>query len=333
MKRLHINLDNKGYDIAVGRGLLSKAADLLGLDRKVLIVTDSGVPADYANTVAALCEKAVVAVLPQGEENKTLTNLDFLLRKMLENDFTRLDCVVAVGGGVVGDIAGFAAASYMRGIDFYNIPTTLLAQVDSSIGGKVAVDLAGVKNIVGAFWQPKAVLIDPDLLSSLPQRQIANGMAEAIKTGLIGDEVLFHIFENENAAQKLEEVIWRSLVVKKYVVEQDEREIGLRKTLNFGHTLGHAIETAAGLGTLLHGECVALGMIPMCETESLQNRLKQVLEKYDLPTSASYDKEKAKEALHHDKKTDGDMVTTVWVDLPGKASLKQMPTCEIEKLL
>ena len=181
MSVLHMELGANSYDITVERGALQRAGELLKLGRKVLIVTDDGVPFRYSDKIASFCKEPYVVTLPQGERNKCMSTYMLLLEKMVENNFTRNDCVVAVGGGVMGDLAGFVAASYMRGVDFYNVPTTLLSQIDSSIGGKVAVDFAGYKNLVGAFYQPKAVLIDPDVLSTLPSRQLACGMAEAVK--------------------------------------------------------------------------------------------------------------------------------------------------------
>ena len=332
MKTLHMDLGPDSYDILMGHGILKEAPAHLDLDRKVLIVTDTGVPELYAETLAAGCKTPVIARIEQGEQSKCMDSFAYLLRVMLENGFTRKDCVAALGGGVVGDLAGFAASAYMRGIDFYNIPTTTLSQVDSSIGGKVAIDFEGVKNIVGAFYQPKRVLVDPDVLVTQSPRQLANGLAEAMKTGLIADEVLFHIFEKENALDKLDEVIWRSLVVKKYVVEKDEKESGLRKTLNFGHTLGHGIESAVGLGELLHGECVGIGMLPMCG-EGLRDRVKATLEKYGLPTGAEYDKKAAFEAVRHDKKGGGENTTVVRVDIPGQAYLAVVPTASLKALL
>ena len=239
MQQLRMELGENSYDIFLENGLLDRASSLLRLDRKVLIVTDDGVPDEYAKRLAAQCTVPVIVRLPQGEGTKSLEMFRLLLERMLKEGFTRTDCVAAIGGGVIGDLAGFAAASYMRGIDFYNIPTTALSQIDSSIGGKVTVNLAGVKNIVGAFYQPRRVLIDPQLLSTLPARQLSSGLAEAIKAGVVADEALLELFEQTDARNRMEEVLMRSLRFKKKIVEQDERETGLRKLLNFGHTIGH----------------------------------------------------------------------------------------------
>ena len=195
--KIHMNLGADSYDTLVERGILAEAGQHLNLDRRVLVVTDTGVPAEYAQTLAAQCREAYICTVEEGEGSKSLEGFAKLQQMMLDHGFSRKDCVAAVGGGVVGDLSGFAASAYMRGIDFYNIPTTLLSQIDSSIGGKTAINFGGVKNIVGAFWQPKKVLIDPDLLKSLPPRQISNGLAEAVKMSLTSDKELFELFETE----------------------------------------------------------------------------------------------------------------------------------------
>lgn len=320
---LRVELPQGGYDIILERGALQRAGEWLRLDRSVLIVTDDGVPPQYAATVARACRRPVVVTVPQGEASKSFAALEMLCSRMLSEGFTRTDCVVAVGGGVVGDLAGFAAASFMRGIDFYNVPTTLLAQVDSSIGGKVAVNLDGVKNIVGAFYQPKGVLIDPEVLKTLPRRQIANGLAEAVKMSLTSDGELFALFENGNEDTVPDRVIEGSLRIKKAVVEQDEKESGLRKILNFGHTLGHGIEAEAHLHGLYHGECVALGMLPMC-SDHVRERLIPVLTRLGLPTRITGDTEKMLELASHDKKCDGSRISVVWVEEVGSCELREM---------
>ncbi len=324
---LHLDLPQNGYDIILERGALSRVGELLMLDRRVLIVTDSGVPARYAQTVAAQCKSAEIVTVPMGEGSKTFPVLEQLCRTLMEHGFTRTDCVVAVGGGVVGDLSGFVAASYMRGIDFYNIPTTVLSQVDSSIGGKVAINLDHVKNIVGAFHQPKRVIIDPDVLSTLAQRQLANGLAEAVKMALTSDAELFSLFEADHPLAHIDSIIERSLRIKKDVVEQDEREQGLRRILNFGHTLGHGIESLAHAHGLYHGECVALGMIPMCAPD-VRRRLLSVLRRLQLPTSLPGELEPMLAAVAHDKKCTGDSVSAIYVPEVGHFEIQKLPLCE-----
>lgn len=317
---LRTELGDRSYDITVERGALACAGEKMKLSRRALIVTDSGVPKKYAEAVAVQCAAPTVVTVPAGETSKNLTVFGSLLSRMLAGNFTRTDCVVAVGGGVVGDLSGFAAACYMRGIDFYNVPTTLLAQVDSSVGGKTAVDLDGVKNCVGSFWQPRAVIIDPEVLATLPRRQIANGMAEVVKMALTSDAELFGMLETESA--DIETVILRSLQIKKAVVEADECESGLRRVLNFGHTLGHGVESAAGLHDLLHGECVALGMLPLCAPE-VRARLLKLLKRLGLPTVLPVSPETVLGAVCHDKKCDGGTVSYVYVPRVGEYEFRR----------
>ncbi len=307
-----------GYDIVLSRGAINEAGKHLNLSRRVLIVTDDGVPSQYAKTIASQCKTPTVITLPQGESTKNIDSFKTLLSVLAENGFTRTDCVVAVGGGVIGDLAGFASACYMRGIDFYNIPTTVLSQVDSSIGGKTAIDFDGYKNIVGAFYQPKCVIIDPDTLKTLDKRQISNGLAESVKMALTFDSELFSMLEEGKT--DIETIIYRSLLIKKNVVENDERESGLRKVLNFGHTLAHAIESKSA-GALYHGECVAIGMLPMC-SEKVRVQLKKVLENLGLPTAHDFDACELLELLKRDKKATGDMITVIFVDTVGSFEMK-----------
>lgn len=326
--KMHLNLKDNSYDIIIERGILEESGKYLDLDRRVLIVTDSGVPEGYAETVAKQCKNPIICTVKSGEGSKSLEVFGELLQKMLDNNFSRKDCVVAVGGGVVGDLSGFAASAYMRGIDFYNIPTTLLSQIDSSIGGKTAINFGGVKNIVGAFYQPKKVLIDPELLKTLPERQISNGLAEAIKMALTSDSELFDIFENKDVKQNIDEIIVRSLNIKKNVVEQDEKESGLRKILNFGHTIGHGIESSENMSELYHGECVALGLIPMCD-KKIRQRVIEVLKKCNLYNLIEFDWDKISEAAFHDKKADGEFVTVTTVPDIGCFELKSMKCSEV----
>ena len=306
-----------GYDIYLERGAIKNAAKYFNLDRKVLVVTDSGVPRQYADTVALQCKDAVVYTFEQGEGSKNFDTFKEILTNLVKSGFTRTDCVVAVGGGVVGDMTGFAAATFMRGIDFYNIPTTVLSQVDSSVGGKTAIDFDGYKNIVGAFHQPKGVIIDPDTLKTLPDRQISNGLSEAVKMSLTHDKQLFEMFENDEF--DIDTIIERSIKIKRSVVEADEKESGLRKVLNFGHTVGHAIES--NNPSLYHGECVALGMLPMC-SNNVRERLIAILKKLNLPTEVECDAQVIIDTMSHDKKMAGDNISVITVENIGEFKIK-----------
>ncbi len=327
---LNVNLGEHSYEIFIGNGMISKAADYFSLNRRVLIVTDDGVPESYSKLLSSQCKYPYVFTVKQGEASKTISSFDALCSFMMENNFSRKDCVVAVGGGMVGDLSGFAAASYMRGIDFYNIPTTVLSMVDSSVGGKTGVNLSSIKNIVGAFKQPRAVIIDPELTKTLPSRQISNGLAEAIKMSLTFDKDLFDLFEDNISLDLLEQIIIRSLKIKINVVEQDEKESGLRKVLNFGHTVGHGIESL-GMG-YYHGECVALGMIPMC-SDNVRKRLIPVLERINLPTYSTFDREKVLNAIYHDKKAINNAVSCVFVNEIGSYELKNISFDELSSIL
>ncbi len=325
-----VELGQNSYPIILERGSLGRVGEHLNLSRRVLIVTDDGVPAQYAKTVAAQCKSPVVVTVPTGEESKSFSRLQELCRVMLQHNFTRTDCVIAVGGGVVGDLAGFAAASFLRGVDFYNVPTTVLSQVDSSIGGKVAINMDAIKNCVGAFYQPKAVVIDPEVLKTLPPRQIANGLSEAVKMAVTFDEELFTLFETADPIEKIDTVIEKSLRIKAQVVKEDEKEKGLRRVLNFGHTIGHGIESAAGLHDLYHGECVALGMLPMC-SDALRPRVEAVLKKLSLPVTCEVEFDAVWEALSHDKKLEGDTITVILSDAPGRFEMCAIPLCEFQQ--
>ena len=336
--KLTMNLGERSYDIIVKRGSLENLYQFARLDRRVAVVTDSGVPAQYAQMVADQCKDAAIITVPQGEASKSFKILETVLRQMLDFGMGRGDLVVAVGGGVVGDLAGFAASIYMRGIDFINCPTTTLSMIDSSIGGKTAVDLGDTKNIVGAFWQPKLVIVDPDTLSTLPRRHYINGLAEAVKAGLLADPELFTIFEKGDIDTQISEIIYRSLRFKKSIVEQDETEHGMRKALNFGHTIGHGIEAVKGVrgrrtNGLFHGECVALGMLPMIEDKSLVRRTRAIYRTLGLPTRTGVDKNKVLSYMQHDKKSAGSTITVIKVPGLGCWRADKIPMTELPALL
>lgn len=322
------------YDIVLECGGLKKAGEYLSLDRRVLVVTDSGVPREYAQTVASFCKDAKIVTIPAGENSKQVETLNLLLETMVKEGFTRTDCVVAVGGGVVGDVSGFAASVYMRGVDFYNVPTTLLSQVDSSVGGKTAINFMGYKNIVGAFYPPKRVIIDPDTLKTLPARQLASGLAESVKMALTSDKELFAIFENENTSKEdtLYKIIEGSIKIKKQIVEEDEKEKGKRRVLNFGHTLAHAIESVTDMQTYYHGECVAIGMVPMC-SDKVRDRLVLVLKRLNLPTAFDGKEDELIAACRHDKKMSGSDISVVYVDEIGDFEIKTIPFSEWERIV
>lgn len=330
---LHMDLGKDSYDIVLKRGAIHKLKDHVDLNRKVMIITDDGVPKRYAKAIEAQCKEAYIHVIPQGEDSKSLSVFKELCEDLLSKHFSRKDVVIALGGGVVGDLSGYVAASYMRGIDFIQVPTTTLSQIDSSIGGKVAIDLDNVKNILGAFYQPKLVCIDPDTLSTLSHRHYINGLMEALKAGLIYDSELFALFEQGNVEKDIETIIERALRVKKDVVEKDEKELGLRKILNFGHTIGHAIESSYHLSELYHGECVALGMLFFIKDAQLKQRVLNIYDKLGVVKSVPYDVAQILSIMKNDKKANADHVDVITVSTCGKADIETMDFTMVEEIV
>jgi 3-dehydroquinate synthase len=321
-RRLDVALGERSYPIWIGPGVLADAARWRSAirGRQVLVVSNETVAPLYLDALLRGLQGLQVAsvILPDGEQHKTLARCAEVLDALATLRANRDACVIALGGGVIGDMAGFAAACWMRGVDFLQVPTTLLAQVDSSVGGKTGVNLPAGKNLVGAFHQPRAVVIDTDTLATLPAREYRAGLAEVIKYGAIGDAEFFAWLEQQadalasRDAEALTGAIARSCLHKAGVVARDEREEGERALLNFGHTFGHALETAAGYGTLLHGEAVAIGMVlaarlsarlgraPAADAE----RLAALLQRLELPVAlpAGSDADALLRLMYLDKK-------------------------------
>lgn len=331
--KIEVQTKDRVYPIYMERGILSSASSLIHAQGQVFLVSDDGVPQKWREMLQKQYPQASMFVFPNGEASKNFDTLQQILKAMQEAHVSRKDTVIALGGGVVGDMAGFASAIYMRGVHYINIPTTSLSQIDSSIGGKTAVDFNGVKNSVGAFWQPDMVLVDLDTLATLSPRHYHNGLAEAVKEGLIKDEALFEIFEKEDWNDHIEEIIERCLKIKRDVVEHDEKETGERKLLNFGHTFGHAYEAYFGLNGYLHGECVGLGMMTVLNDPLIKERLKNVLERLELPVSCSADPQKVYEYMLQDKKADHDHITMVQVDTIGQGHLEDWTLDQVKERL
>lgn len=339
MKRtLHVNAGG-GYDILFERGILcnaGRAVRTVTQARRAAVITDSNVALHYAGTVRASLDAAgfttSLFVFPAGEGSKTLATIGDMLHFLAEQGLTRSDIVVALGGGVTGDMAGFAASCYLRGIDFVQIPTSLLAQIDSSVGGKTGVDLPQGKNLCGAFHQPRLVLIDADVLDTLPPRFFADGMAEAVKYGCIKNADLFERIAREPVADFLDDMLYTCVDIKRQVVEQDEKEKGERMLLNFGHTLGHALEKHYGFTQLTHGEAVGIGMVLIAaagEANGLTvpgtaKRIGDVLRSLQLPTRDNAPLPALLTAAHADKKRGGDAIHLVLLHTIGDAFLHRV---------
>ena len=295
MKTIKVRLKENSYNIYIGKGILDQFNGLFPSKepRKALLVTNETVWKLYGKrTVDSINDgfvNVITLILPDGERYKTLRSVEKGYRTLVENKFTRSDCIINLGGGVICDTGGYIAATYMRGIDFYQIPTTLLAQVDASIGGKVAVNLPQGKNLVGTFYQPDGVLIDIDFLNTLPKREFNSGWAEIIKAGILDGENFFSFLER--GRYPIISPIEKAIRLKERVVRIDERDRGLRKILNLGHTFAHAIESVTNYRRYLHGEAVSIGMIYAIRLgeaigvtdETLKDRVKVLLERFELP--------------------------------------------------
>lgn len=337
-RQLTVDLGSRTCAIHIEKGLLGRLSKIiweLCRTNRIFIVTDSIVDDLYGDMVLyGLLKNGFVPrryVVPAGEESKSLAAAEKIYKAMIAFSMTRNDLVIALGGGVVGDLAGFVAATYQRGVPLLQIPTTLLAQVDSSVGGKVAVNLPQGKNMVGVFYQPKAVLIDPLVLYSLSGKNFSDGMAEVVKYGCIKDEAFLTLLEGlagrEQVMEQIEDIIYRCCDIKREIVERDEYDMGERMLLNFGHTLGHAVESLSGY-ECTHGEGVAAGMHVITELSEAAGitasktsiRIKNLLGTYGLPYKLPcFDKGKIVEAVLKDKKKLGNELHLVLLEHPGKA--------------
>lgn len=332
--RIKINT-NEPYDVVVERGIIDKAGSLIkGLVKdgaKVLIVSETNVFPLYGEKIRLSLEsegyKTYKFIFEAGEPSKKIQTVYSIYQALAENGFTRTDFILTLGGGVAGDMGGFAAATYLRGIKYIQIPTSLLAQVDASIGGKTGVDLDFGKNLVGAFHQPKAVLVDPDTLKTLPDYYFNDGLGEVIKYGCIQDAELFNELETAKTLDNLEEIIAKCIYCKKVVVEEDTKESGRRMILNFGHTFGHALEKLHNFTGLAHGEAVGIGMVIAAGVgenlgvteKGTKDEILAVLKKYNLPTSTDFSNEEIINATALDKKSDGDKINIILLKKIGEA--------------
>lgn len=349
METITVRLPDAAYDILIEDGLLRQAGQQLRrltTATRALVVTDETVDALYGEqlmlNLAAAGWQATKVVIPPGEASKSLSQLEKLYTEFLAAQLTRSDLVIAFGGGVVGDLTGFAAATYLRGIAYVQIPTTLLAQIDSSVGGKTAVDLPQGKNLVGAFYQPAAVLIDPLLLASLPQRILCDGMAEAIKYGAIADRPLFERLAacrgREAFLSQAGSVIAACCRIKRDVVQEDQKDTGKRMILNFGHSIGHAIEQVYQYQTYTHGEAVAIGMVKISErSEALglsrpgtAAALRDALTGWGLPVEPSaWEPEALAAAMNHDKKNLAGGLRLILVPEIGRAEIIRVSLADV----
>ncbi|MGX7262569.1 3-dehydroquinate synthase [Enterococcus crotali] len=351
--KLTVNLPNHSYDLSIQAGLLKNIGTWvkeLWSPQKIVIITDTNVHPLYGNQVSKSLEEAgfevSAFVIDAGEQSKSLAVAAEIYDFLADNGLTRSDGIIALGGGVVGDLAGFVASTYMRGLHFLQVPTTLLAQVDSSIGGKTAVNTTKAKNLVGTFAQPDGVLIDPDTLNTLEIRRVREGIAEIIKSAAIADKDLWQtldgLVDEHDLLIHATEIIAACCKIKRKVVEEDELDNGVRLLLNFGHTIGHALENTAGYGNLTHGEGVAIGMSQItrvAESKMLTpigttNQLNTMIQKFNLPIrSEQWDQEQLYTALTHDKKARGGKINIILLESIGNAKIVRVPIEEMKSYL
>lgn len=338
---------SKSYDVLIGGGLLGNAGQLLAKitpSRRAAVITDDIVCGLYSQTLASSLAasgfEVSVFTVPNGEGSKNAANFIAVLNWLAENRITRSDTVIALGGGVVGDLAGFAAASYLRGVRLVQIPTTLLAAVDSSVGGKTAIDLDAGKNLAGAFHQPSLVVCDYDTLDTLPVEVLRDGLSEVIKYGVIGDEKLFLHIEEKGTGFDREYVISECVRMKRDIVSEDEFDTGLRRLLNFGHTVGHAIEQRSCF-SISHGKAVAIGMAVMaraskkagyCSADCAE-KIISAIKNTDLPTECPYPLYEIFDVLCSDKKISGDTITAVVPEKVGKCVLIDFSLADFNEFL
>ena len=345
MKKLRVNV-GAGYDIFIEKGLLSSCGDYIKKvtdAKKVCVISDTNIFPIYGDKVCQSIEEqgfeVLTYVFEAGEASKTTATVISMVEFLAQNELTRGDIVVALGGGVCGDMAGFAAAIYLRGIDFVQIPTSLLAQVDSSVGGKTAVDLPQGKNLCGSFHQPVLVIIDPDTLDTLTPHFFSDGMAEAIKTGCIKSAPLFDRIEKEDAKDFIEDMIFDCVSIKAGVVERDEKEHGERALLNFGHTAGHSIEKLHNFSTISHGEAVGIGMVMITAAgeangitaAGTSDRIAAVLKKYGLLTKDENSLSDIIENMNADKKRTSDSINFTLLHSIGDSFNQKIKYEEIPK--
>lgn len=343
MKTIEVKT-GRSYNIYIEHGIIADAGKYVRDVSKALravIVSDSNVAPIYADRVEDSLKangfETSLFVFEAGEERKRLATIEQMYAHFFEHNITRTDIVVALGGGVTGDMAGFAAASYLRGIDFVQIPTSLLSQVDSSVGGKTGVDLPTGKNLVGAFWQPSVVLIDPDTLDTLPQKFFNDGMGEVIKYGCIRSKSLFERLERENAKDFIDDIIYESVSIKRDVVEHDERDTGERAILNFGHTFGHALEKLHNYSGITHGEAVAVGALILTEITEKKGitkagtaeRIHNLLQKNNMPTSTDFALADIVKATRGDKKSSGKSLKFIFLSDIGECFINKIANDEI----
>lgn len=353
MKIIKMTVSSNTYNICIKSGLFSEIGDMLTKWYKgssIAVITDSNIDQLYGKNILDLLEnsgyKANIITVPAGEQSKSLLTLNYVYGKLADADINRSSLIIAFGGGVVGDLTGFAAATYMRGVPYVQVPTSLMAQLDSSIGGKTAINLKFAKNMAGCFYHPRAVYIDPDLLNNLTERVFCDGLAEAVKYGAIKDPGLFDLMFDAGSLvgikAKIEDIIYSCCGIKSALVQKDELDKGERQLLNFGHTIGHGIEKYYDFDKFTHGEAVAMGMLQITKLSEAKKlteigtykRLAELLKLCRLYSELpSLDYDKLLDIISKDKKSSGDSINLILLRSIGNAYIHQIPKTQLKSFI
>ncbi|MGE4379233.1 MAG: 3-dehydroquinate synthase [Candidatus Izemoplasmatales bacterium] len=318
--KLTVKSNRFNYDVIIERNLLDQIEKWIDVKKAYAVISDDNIPKEIINKVISKLNNYMFIEFPEGEKSKSIEQYSRIINLLIDNGVNKDINIIALGGGVTGDLVGFISSTLYRGVNLIQIPTTLLSQIDSSIGGKVAINMDNVKNSVGNIYPPSLVLIDPETLNSLPDRHFNNGMAEMIKYGMIYSRELFDFIKNKNVKENIDKLIYECLKIKKYYVEIDEFDNDSRYILNFGHTYGHAYEAYYNFDKYLHGEAISLGMIKTT-SKNIKEELISVLKKFSLPTEDNAEQKELIKYIKRDKKSKGESIKMVFVDQIGYAYL------------
>jgi len=333
MKTISIQLNNTSYPVYLGRGLLSNIDRYIDVDRQIVIITDDFIPKTYLNIIKSKIRSPIVFEVPRGENSKSIETVYSIINQMVKSNITRKALIIGLGGGVIGDLSGFIASVYLRGVDLIQIPTTLLAQIDSSIGGKVGINSDTMKNSIGSFYHPKMIITDLDTLQTLSAREFSNGISEMIKYGMISDKSLFlALLKDGIQKDNLDLFIEKCILIKISYIKEDEYDLGRRQILNYGHTIGHAIEQDSNY-SLLHGESIAIGMAQMSRAYPFHEQLIQLLKNFNLPYEYNKNLTSIQKYIRTDKKIFDNTLNLIIVEELGKGFIRPINVNDIRKYL
>lgn len=331
--KVQIKSKSKNYDIIIKNQLLNDLTEFLDLNRHYVIITESMIPKIYIETIKSQLINSHVITFKNGETSKNYESYINIIRQLKKLNIKKDACLIGLGGGVVTDMTGFVGSTYLRGIDHIFIPTTLLAQVDAAIGGKTGINFDGIKNMIGTFYPPQKVLIDPQTLNTLSNRHFNSGIAEIIKYGLIGSNEILNMLESQSFIKHIDSIIYQSILIKKHYIEIDEFDKNQRHILNFGHTLGHAYESYYQYDKYLHGEAVAMGMLKMVDNLNLRSRLLKIYDKFNLPSKDKLEFNQLMPYISKDKKASDHHIDIILLEEIEKPIIKNVSIDSIKNYL